>query len=130
MDESKSALRPCPFCGKGDMHIITVEIDDNYYDAIECRECGAVFTNCADTERELYAAWNKRADNRKSSEEIIHCKDCKWWDQLEDGHPYGFCRACQSGTYTARWDISIHRLNKFDFFCADAEPKENEDDDE
>ena len=61
---------------------------------------------------------------------IIRCADCKWWDRLEEGHPYGYCRACRSGTHTDRWEISIYRQNRFDFFCADAEPKENEDDDE
>lgn len=61
---------------------------------------------------------------------IIRCADCKWWDRLEDGHPYGYCRACRSGTHTERWDISIRRQCKFDFWCADAEPNEDEDDDE
>jgi len=63
-------------------------------------------------------------------EEIIRCENCKWWDRLEDGHPYGYCRACRSGTHTERWEISIYRQNRYDFYCADAEPKENEDDDE
>ena len=58
--------------------------------------------------------------------EIIHCKDCKWWDRLEEGHPYGYCRACRSGTHTERWEISIYRQNRYDFFCADAEPIEDE----
>lgn len=62
--------------------------------------------------------------------EIIRCADCKWWDRLEEEHPYGDCRACRSGTQTERWDIHIQRQSKFDFYCADAEPKENEDDDE
>lgn len=62
--------------------------------------------------------------------DIILCQDCKWWDQLEDGHPYGNCRACRSGTHTERWDIHIQRQCKMDFYCADAEPKEEEDDDE
>ena len=57
---------------------------------------------------------------------IIRCAGCKWWDQLEDGHPYGYCRACRSGTHTDRWDISIQRQCKFDFFCADAELKDND----
>ena len=61
---------------------------------------------------------------------VIRCENCKWWDRLEDGHPYGYCRACRSGTHTERWEISIYRQNRYDFYCADAEPKENEDDDE
>ena len=59
--------------------------------------------------------------------DIILCQDCKWWDRLEDEHPYGYCRACRSGTHTERWDISIRRQCRFDFFCADAEPKEDDD---
>lgn len=66
----------------------------------------------------------------ESELEIIRCADCKWWDRLEDEHPYGYCRACRSGTHTERWEISIYRQNRYDFYCADAEPKENEDDDE
>lgn len=62
--------------------------------------------------------------------EIIRCADCKWWDRLEEGHPYGDCRACRSGTQTEHWDIHIQRQTKFDFYCADAELKENEDNDE
>lgn len=58
--------------------------------------------------------------------DIILCQDCKWWDQLEDGHPYGYCRACKSGTYTERWDISIRRQCRMDFYCADAEAKDEE----
>lgn len=61
---------------------------------------------------------------------VIRCENCKWWNRLEDGHPYGYCRACRSGTHTERWEISIYRQNRYDFYCADAEPKENEDDDE
>lgn len=73
----------------------------------------------------------RRYLNLPSAEpEIIRCQDCKWWDRLEEGHPYGYCRACRSGTHTERWEISIYRQNRYDFFCADAEPKEEEDDDE
>ena len=68
--------------------------------------------------------------NTNPSMVIIHCKDCKWWNRLEEDHPYGYCRACRSGTHTERWEISIYRQNRYDFYCADAEPKEEEDDDE
>ena len=53
-------VKPCPFCGSDDLHIITVYIDDNAYDAIECRECDAIFTSCDDTDREIFNAWNRR----------------------------------------------------------------------
>lgn len=62
---------------------------------------------------------------------LIHCADCRWWKQDEDIAPYGWCFACKSGSYTEHWDISIRRKYKGDFFCADAEPRiEGEDDDE
>ena len=57
---------------------------------------------------------------------VILCSDCKWWDRLEEGHPYGYCLACRSGTHTERWDISIYRQCKYDFYCADAEPRNDE----
>ena len=57
---------------------------------------------------------------------VIHCCDCKWWDRLEEGHPYGYCLACRSGTHTERWDISIYRQCKYVFYCADAEPRNDE----
>ena len=81
---------------------------------------------------ERLPTWNEiyTALNELPTTEIIRCCDCKWWDRLEDGHPYGYCRACQSGTHTNRWDISIYRTCKFDFWCADAEPREEEEEEE
>ena len=62
---------------------------------------------------------------------LIHCADCRWWKQDEDIAPYGWCFACRRGAYTEHWDITIRRKYKGDFFCADAEPRiEGEDDDE
>ena len=62
---------------------------------------------------------------------LIHCADCRWWKQDEDIAPYGWCFACRSDTYTEHWNITIRRKYKGDFFCADAEPRiEGEDDDE
>ena len=71
-----------------------------------------------------YVYWNElKAIPSADVTEIIRCQDCKWWNRLEDDHPYGYCRACRSGTHTERWDISIRRQCKYDFYCADAEPK-------
>ena len=77
------------------------------------------------TWNEVYSAFNELPTT-----EIIQCQDCKWWDRLEKDHPYGYCRACKHGTYTERWEISIRRTCKFDFWCADAEPREEEEDEE
>lgn len=52
--------------------------------------------------------------------EIIRCKDCKWWDKIEDS-PFGYCMAMKHGYMTANWEIGIYRRYKGDFYCADAE---------
>ena len=73
------------------------------------------------------------AINSTPSTDIIQCKDCKWWKKDESLHPlglYGYCYAMRHGYFTERWDIGIYRKCKEDFFCADAEPKTNEDDED
>ena len=97
-----------------------------------------VFSNDEKNGTNLFAQYNKGLEDGIKAiralpsveSKIIRCRDCKWWDRLEEGHPYGYCLACRNGTHTERWDISIYRQCKFDFYCADAEPKEDEDDDE
>ncbi len=54
--------------------------------------------------------------------EIIRCKDCKWWDKSEDSS-FGYCMAMKHGYWSGHWEISIRRTYKGDFYCADAEPK-------
>ena len=54
--------------------------------------------------------------------EIIRCKDCKWWDKFED-YDNGYCMAMKHGYWSGHWEISIRRIYKGDFYCADAEPK-------
>ena len=91
-------------------------------------------------EGNLFAQYNKGLEDgikairalpsEESERNIIRCADCKWWDRLEEGHPYGYCLACRSGMHTERWEISIHRQCKYDFFCADAEQKIAETDDD
>ena len=122
-------LKPCPFCGEeAFVHMLGNEIAKGYY--IACDECGAK-TRVFGYEAEAIEAWNRRvATELEGVTGVIRCENCKWWNRLEDGHPYGYCRACRSGTHTERWEISIYRQNRYDFYCADAEPKENEDDDE
>lgn len=59
---------------------------------------------------------------------IVRCKDCKWWDQINDG-PYGYCHACKHAFYSSSWEINIYRRYKEDWFCADGERKDDEMDD-
>lgn len=99
----------CDACGEGEK-----------YNGVMCRCCALDDGICIVED----------APDAEPERNIIRCADCKWWDRLEDGHPYGYCRACRSGEHSERWEISIRRQCRMDFYCADAEPKENEDDDE
>ena len=58
---------------------------------------------------------------------LVRCGDCKYWDQLEPDHPYGYCMAAKHECITSNWDISIYRKQRYDFFCADGERKEDTD---
>ena len=57
------------------------------------------------------------------AEPVVRCKDCEWWDRIDDDS-YGYCHSCKHGFYSANWEISIYRRYKEDFFCADAERRE------
>ena len=59
---------------------------------------------------------------------VVRCKDCKWWDKKAES-PYGYCHACKHGHYSEHWEIGIYRVYKGDWFCADGERKEDDDDD-
>ena len=59
---------------------------------------------------------------------VVRCGECKYWDQMEPDHPYGYCMAAKHGCVTSNWDISIYRKQRYDFFCADGERKEAIDD--
>lgn len=62
--------------------------------------------------------------------EIIRCEDCKWWDQKFDDSPMGYCMAAKHNYYSTHWEINILRTYGKNFFCADAEPKEEGEEDE
>lgn len=55
---------------------------------------------------------------------VVRCGDCKWFDREEPNHPYGYCHATKHGYQTSRWEISIYRKCKEDFYCADGERKD------
>ena len=54
--------------------------------------------------------------------ELIRCKECVWWDRIDDS-PIGYCHACKHRYYSNKWEISIRRTYKEDFYCADGERK-------
>ena len=56
--------------------------------------------------------------------DVIRCKDCRWWDKFNDVR--GYCMAAKHGYFSGRWEITIHRKYDGDFYCADAERRENE----
>lgn len=58
--------------------------------------------------------------------EIIRCKECRWWDKYGD-YDKGYCMAAKHGYWSEHWEINIRRTYKGDFYCADAEPKEEQD---
>ena len=73
---------------------------------------------------------NLRLHDLPSAEpEIIYCKDCRWWDREAEDSPIGYCHACKHSHYSRHWEINIRRTYEEDFFCADAEPKEEEEKD-
>ena len=57
---------------------------------------------------------------------VVRCKECKWFDREEQNHPCGYCHAAKHGYMTSRWEISIYRKCKEDFYCADGERKDGE----
>ena len=57
---------------------------------------------------------------------VVRCGECKWFDRLEKNHPYGYCHAAKHGHMTSRWEISIYRKCKEDFYCADGERRSDE----
>lgn len=85
---------------------------------VECpEECNSMLEWAADEVAKMPTA----------EEEIIRCKDCKWWDKKDESGTYGYCHAIKHSYYSRHWEISIYRTYEADFFCADAEPKEEED---
>lgn len=111
---AKLIIQPCPFCGSDELHIIDILIDDNVYDAIECRDCGMIFSSCDDTERELWNAWNKRVVVSRNAtttperttkvysimKDIYHCKACD--EYVID--KYSYCPSCGS---KLMWDDEL-----------------------
>jgi len=58
--------------------------------------------------------------------EIIRCKDCKWWGYDDDNEVVRVCHAAKHGHMSRNWSIMIYRTHKGDFYCADAERKNDD----
>ena len=65
------------------------------------------------------------AEHAEIVQELVRCKDCKWWDKREESN-YGYCHAAKHGYYSRNWEIGIYRLYGPDFFCADGEMRGEE----
>lgn len=61
--------------------------------------------------------------------EVVRCRDCKWWDK-KDNDSYGYCMAMKHAYISPNWEIGIYRTYKGDFYCADGEKKELEEEEE
>lgn len=76
--------------------------------------------------------WEEAYNQGKADAEskIIHCKDCRWFDLKDVESSYGYCHAIKHSHYSRRWEIIIRRTYEADFFCADAEPKDEGEEEE
>lgn len=79
---------------------------------------------CSEEHRQL-ADWLRDYKRLLDEPEIIRCKDCKWWDRYGEGR-MGYCHAIKHHYYTTNWEIHILRTYRDDFYCADAEVREEE----
>ena len=61
---------------------------------------------------------------------VIHCKDCRWWEKNEYCSSYGYCHAIKHSYYSRHWEINIHRTYEEDFYCADAELRTEEEEEQ
>jgi len=57
---------------------------------------------------------------------VVRCLECRWWDKIK-GTQGGYCHACKHGHWSNSWEISIRRIHKEDFYCADGERKDGAD---
>ena len=90
-------------------------------------DCCDIISDCKSCKwRETKEAIKRIVLNMKAIDAVpvVRCSDCKYWDQLEPDHPYGYCMAAKHGCVTSNWDIGIYRKQRYDFFCADGERQE------
>lgn len=74
----------------------------------------------------LFRFWQMGWLDKLEEPQVIRCKGCKWWEREAEDSPMGYCHACKHGHYSRHWEIHIIRTYEEDFFCADAERREEE----
>ena len=100
--------------------------DDTIYRqaAIDSLSYGNEFECLGMTLIDKYEAEQQIKSLPSAQPEIIRCKDCRWWDKYGDG-THGYCMAAKHGHWSTHWEISIRRTYDGDWFCADAERRED-----
>lgn len=116
MDESIHEGRPSVYAQK----ILSLPSAQPTIDAVSKEEYDKLKDLCEQYKYER----DVLEDVQRNKVEVVRCKDCKWWESLEKGHPVGYCNACKHGYKSSSWDIGIYRTTRKDFFCADGERKE------
>ncbi len=59
MDKKENELLPCPFCGgKAEMQYTQRQYD--FYDAVECQNCGASIASALFYKTDCKERWNRR----------------------------------------------------------------------
>lgn len=61
-----------------------------------------------------------------AQQEIVRCKDCKWWEKKEDS-TLGYCNAVKHWHFSDHLEIQIYSRYEPDFFCADGERRSEDD---
>lgn len=74
-NQCREALKPCPFCGGGDISQRTREWDSHYRHYLECMNCQGEISrgrqNQQDAIHEAIAAWNTRTSESPQSEDLV-----------------------------------------------------------
>lgn len=87
-------------------------------------------TDCKeyDHDRHCCPRWNRviRETLKDAQAEIIRCRDCRWWGYDGDDGPVRVCHAAKHGHMSSHWNIQIYRTYRENFYCADAERREDE----
>lgn len=69
---------------------------------------------------------NGKLINAQRKEELVRCKDCKWWGYDDDDGVFRVCHAAKHNHVSEHWSMYICRTYEGDYYCADAERREDD----